>query len=119
MADRRRTREQWQSIVEGWSSSSLTQAQYCAQQGISVTSFHRWRDRLAQDVDSGDRGTRQDVTERVGWVPVELHEVPASVMAGPALTLVLANGLRLEVGADFEPRTLRRVLAVLLEPLAA
>ncbi|EXJ15686.1 hypothetical protein D779_1074 [Imhoffiella purpurea] len=40
-------------------------------------------------------------------------------VAGPALTLVLANGLRLEVGADFEPRTLRRVLAVLQEPLAA
>ncbi|WP_420826355.1 IS66 family insertion sequence element accessory protein TnpA [Rhabdochromatium marinum] len=46
MADRRRTREQWQSIVEGWSNSGLTQAAYCAQQGISVTSFHRWREQL-------------------------------------------------------------------------
>ncbi|WP_245535924.1 hypothetical protein [Thiorhodococcus drewsii] len=51
-------------------------------------------------------------------MPVELHAIPEPV-AGPALTLVLANGLRLEVGADFEPRTLRRVLAVLQESLAA
>jgi len=118
MADRRRTREQWQTIVEGWPKSSLTQAQYCAQQGISVTSFHRWRDRLDQETDLGNRGTRQDIAERIHWVPIERLEVPA-LEAGPALTLVLANGLRLEVGSDFEPRTLRRVLAVLQEPLAA
>ncbi|EGV28550.1 transposase [Thiorhodococcus drewsii AZ1] len=118
MADRRRTREQWQSIVEGWPKSGLTQAQYCAQQGISVTSFHRWREQVRQDADPGDQETRQGEGGSVRWVPVELHEVPAPV-AGPALTLVLANGLRLEVGADFEPRTLRRVLAVLQEPLAA
>lgn len=95
MADRRRTREQWQSIVEGWANSGLTQAQYCAQQGISVTSFHRWREQWRQAADLGDRGRHQGVSEPVRWVPVALHEVPAPV-AGPALILILANGLRLE-----------------------
>ncbi|EGV27550.1 hypothetical protein ThidrDRAFT_4639 [Thiorhodococcus drewsii AZ1] len=64
MADRRRTREQWQSIVEGWPKSGLTQAAYCAQQGISVTSFHRWREQLREAANPGDHETRQGEGER-------------------------------------------------------
>jgi hypothetical protein len=43
MAHRRRTREQWRQLVEGWPESGLTQAQYCEHHNISVASLYRWR----------------------------------------------------------------------------
>ena len=119
MADRRRTREQWQDIVDGWPKSGLTQAQYCARQGISVTSFQRWRERRRQGADPGNLQTRRGVAAPIRFLPVELHAAPLAAVTGPALTLVRVNGMRLEVGAGVEAGTLRRVLVVLQESVAA
>ncbi|MBK1720505.1 IS66 family insertion sequence element accessory protein TnpA [Thiocystis violacea] len=120
MTDQRRTREQWRDIVEGFPESGLTQAQYGARHAISVTSFHRWRERLRQGADPRGPGALRNVAEPVRLLPVEeVHEAPMAPVAGSALTLVLANGVRLEVGTDFEARTLRRVLEILQEPVAA
>ena len=52
-------------------------------------------------------------------LPVQWHEEPAPSRSGPALTLVLANGVRLEVAAHFEAETLRRLLAVVQGAVAA
>lgn len=117
MADRRRTRPQWQALVEGWAESGLTQHQYCTQQGISVTSFHRWRERLGQEADHGDPGSSEAAPMRL--LPVQWHEEPVPSRSGPALTLVLATGLRVEVAAHFEAETLRRLLAVVQGAVAA
>ena len=119
MADRRRTRHQWQALVEGWAESGLTQKAYCTQQGISVTSFHRWREQLRQEADLGDQASSEAAPIRL--LPVQWHEapVPEPSRAGAALTLVLATGLRLEVESHFEAETLRRVLAVVQGAVAA
>lgn len=115
MADRRRTRPQWQALVAGWAESGLTQKAYCSRQGISVTSFHRWRERLGQEADHGDPGSSQAAPMRL--LPVQWHEAPAPSRSG--LTLVLATGLRVEVEAHFEAETLHRLLAVVQGAVAA
>lgn len=115
MADRRHTREQWQRIVEGWAASGLTQKQYCARHGVSVASFHQWRERLRGGADPQDRALPGGVAEPIRWLPVALQDAPLTPAAGAGLTLVLASGMRLEVGPGFEVATLRRLLAVLQE----
>lgn len=93
MADRRRTREQWQDIVDGWPKSGLTQAQYCARHVISVTSFHRWRERLRQGADPGNLQARRGVAAPIRFLPVELHAAPLAPMTGPALRAMLGSGV--------------------------
>ena len=40
---KRQTMEFWQGQLEAWRRSGLTQVAYCASQGLSIKSFHRWR----------------------------------------------------------------------------
>jgi hypothetical protein len=117
MADQRRTRHQWQALVEGWAESGLTQKAYCTQQGISVTSFHRWREQLDQEAAVGDQALPEAAPIRL--LPVQRHEAPTPLRSGPALTLVLATGLRVEVESHFEAETLRRLLGVVQGTVAA
>lgn len=44
---RRRSAEGWRALVEGVGESGLTLPKYCAREGISIASYHRWRRLLA------------------------------------------------------------------------
>lgn len=110
MAWRQRSRSEWQRLVSGWERSGLTQAVYCARHGISVGSLQRWRRVLAEDAAPREGGTAP-VSE---FVPVTLMGAPPTA-AGADLTLVLADGLRLEIGTACPAETLKRVLGVLRE----
>jgi len=93
-------------LVAGWERSGLTQEVYGARHGISVGSLQRWRRIFEEETVPRPRAP---VSE---FVPVTLvSDPPASASAG--LTLVLSDGLRLEVGAQCPTETLKRVLGVL------
>ena len=104
MAGKRRSREQWRRLVEGWAGSDLTGQAYCDRHGISLGSLYRWRELLREE-DAGGVPA-----EPVRWVPVELI---GGGREASGLRLVLSDGLRIEVGADFDAQTLRRLLGVL------
>ena len=110
MGWRHRSRNEWQRLVAGWPRSGLTQEVYCARHGISVGSLQRWRRLFSQDV-----VPRAQVTApATEFVPIRLiGEVPAAAAA--ELTLVLTDGLRIEIGAQCPAETLKRVLGVLRE----
>jgi hypothetical protein len=42
----RRSADDWQGLLPRFAGSGLSVADFCAQEGISDTSFHRWRGRL-------------------------------------------------------------------------
>ena len=42
----RRSRAEWQRLLERFAVSGLTQAAFCAREGIGLSTFGRWRDRL-------------------------------------------------------------------------
>jgi transposase len=111
MGWRQRGRNEWQRLVAGWPRSGLTQEVYCARHGISVGSLQRWRRILAEDAAPRPQGTAP-LTE---FVPVTLVSDPPAT-AGAELTLVLSDGLRLEIGAQCSAEMLQRVLGVLREP---
>jgi transposase-like protein len=114
MAQRRRTREDWQRLVEGWPRSGLTQSQYCERHGVSVGSLHRWREQLRGAPGAGARVGGVESTASLRLLPVELlAEAPAAGEA--ALTLVLGARLRLQIAPGFDAPTLQRVVALLRE----
>jgi hypothetical protein len=86
-----------------------------------VTSFHRWRERLQEEaaLGAGERPAERVLSAPVRLLPVQWDEALEPSRAGPALTLVLGNGLRVEVEGHFEAETLRRLLAVVQGAVAA
>ncbi len=96
--------------MAGWPRSGLTQDAYCARQGISVASLQRWRNIFSQEVTT-QAGEATPVSE---FMPVTLVGEAAAISRAD-LTLVLTDGLRIEVGAQCSAETLKRVLSVLQE----
>jgi hypothetical protein len=108
MGWKQRTPEQWRRLVEGCERSELTQAQFCRTKGISVASLHRWKRLLADSPDRDD----QMPTVPSPFMPVRLVE-GNDVTAGANFTVVLPDGVRIEVGAQCQATMLRDVLDVL------
>jgi len=115
MGWKQRSREQWQRLVEEWERSELTQAAFCRQKGISVGSLQRWKRLLADGdhcVPEHTHGTAHSST----FLPIRLVDPPDG-SAGLGLTVVLLDGVRIEVGPQCAGDTLRVVLD-LLRPAA-
>ena len=110
MGWRQRSRGEWQRLVAGWPRSGLTQQAYCTRHGISVGSLRRWR-RILSEHAAPRLKTVAPATE---FVPVRLVG-DASAPPATELTLVLSDGLRLEIGPECRAETLKRVLGVLQE----
>jgi len=83
---------------------------YCAWHGISVGSLQRWRRIFAADAVPSSQASAP-VSE---FMPVTLIGDPPAT-TGAELTLVLTDGVRLEIGAGCPAETLKRVLGVLQE----
>ncbi len=83
---KRRTREEWQQLIEAQQVSGLSPAEYCTQQSISQKRFAHWKRRL-QKVHNDQSDTH--------WL--ELPSVPATSSAGWDIELDLGQGLRLRL----------------------
>ena len=87
----------WRGVVERWSISGVSVAQFCQENGIPAWKFMYWRKRLGAPLPSHAPGFA--VVEAVG--------------AGSGVCLRLASGLELAIEPGFDAVTLRRVLACL------
>ena len=54
MATKRRSSRQWQELVERYSSSELSVAEFCRREKLSEASFYQWRKRLAAEAPSSE-----------------------------------------------------------------
>jgi len=107
VGSQRRTRTQWRKLVANWPGSGLSQEAYCRRHSISVTSLHRWREIFRHEGPGEEVASGQSLQ----LLPVTLPDPPEGGQAG--ICVVLDEGLRIELGADFQPATLRRALDVL------
>ncbi|MCF1456847.1 MAG: hypothetical protein LPH21_04550 [Shewanella sp.] len=46
-----RSKAQWQSLLNDYQQSTMTQQAFCAQRGIAVSSFSKWQNRLSTQPD--------------------------------------------------------------------
>jgi transposase len=105
------SRKEWRKRVARWKESGLTAKVFAAQEGINPGTLYHWRYKLAY----GDRldrpaqpGSRSDA------IVTSLVEVaaPPIVAAEQRFEIELRNGRLVRVGAGFDAKTLRTLLAV-------
>jgi hypothetical protein len=102
---RRRSRAEADQVVAAFEASGLSRVEFCHQQGVSLASLARYRQRKAQ----GEEATANR------WLAVEVSGVRAAVGSGitSGLAIELPGGKRIEVGCGFDIPTLVQLLNVL------
>lgn len=116
----RTSRMEWAKRVERWKDSGLSAKEYAAELGVKPTTLSYWSWKLrSETAPVGARGQGRPTRRgaRGGSVVagsaatrfVELG-TPQSVVAPPALDLVLRSGVVVRVTAGFDEATLTRVV---------
>ena len=90
----------WQTHITSWEKTDISQAEYCRRNGLSSRAFGYWK-------------RKQDCA--VSFVPVPLTlPMDAGTKIGRApLCIVLDDRYRIEVGDDFSPLTLQKLVHTL------
>lgn len=101
------TRDEWAKAVGEWSRSGLKGAEFAAGIGVKESTLRHWKWKLEHG--ERPRGARRTEGAFVRIAPVR---VPLSAAETESVELVLLNGVRIRLPAQFETATLRRVLDV-------
>ena len=93
----------WQDHIGRWRSSGMTQKDYCQKNGLKWSTFHYWRKRL------------QELSAPVSLIQLALGPGQGSqvVQDWPGLVLVIGNRYKVQVGDEFNPATLARLVQTL------
>jgi len=103
----RRSKEQVKRLVAEFEASGLERREFCERHGLALSILQRHLSRR--------RVGQVDSKEKAGLVAVEVVGGAAGAHAQLAcgIEVLLANGRRIGVGADFDCATLERVVGVL------
>jgi len=101
IAAKRRT---WKRHLKGWQASGLNQAEYCRTHDLKQYHFTYWKKRLA--------GSRPGNST---FLPVQVidSEPTAIQHRSASLKLEVSGGFCIQIDDDFNPTTLKKLLAVL------
>ena len=93
-------RSQFEEHMRRWRDSGLTQAEYCRRNELKWSTFHYWRKRL------------QDETNAVTLVQVPVCK-NIGCSSGRELTLLLGDRYKVDIGDNFNPSTLAKLVDTL------
>lgn len=85
----RRTRANWQALVDAWQQSNQTQKAFCQEQGLCYQQFSKWKRRLKSEV-LPDPDIRQ-----AAFIPVHWQSAQPALAQG--LPIILPNGIRIVI----------------------
>jgi hypothetical protein len=111
-AVRRRGRAEIERLVDLYGSSGMGRIEFCRSHGMSLSTLNR---NLKKQEKQQSRAGKRDV-ERSRLVTVELAAPVSAVATGElsgALTVLMTNGRRVEVGRGFDAETLAQLVTVL------
>lgn len=101
----------WSSKLKAWQSSGLSAPKFCKQQNLSIHVFKYWKQKLSK------------VFEKSTLVPVSIipnkslsqHKQSLSVLGsqGSGLSIHVDNRLQISIDADFNPKTLIKLVKTL------
>ena len=87
---KRRSKAQWQSLIQEFEHSGLTQTQFCAQQGVNAKYFSLRREKLKTDVVGSPFSEAMHSRSRAGGV-VSIHYGNISIQLPAASTQQIAE----------------------------
>lgn len=90
----RHSKLQWQQLISTQQTSGLTQKVFCQQEGLSITSFSKWRRKLKDDAGSVLSVSNREQPSSDAWI-----ELPAVLPTTPSwhIELDLGNGVCLRL----------------------
>jgi hypothetical protein len=103
--DRQRSRRHWQAHISAQRKSGLSRAAYCKEHNLSYHAATYWNRKLSLPEQ-----------KQTNLVPVRFSSNIALNPAQPAhscLKVILPNKIAIEVGDDFSPATLTKLLTAL------
>lgn len=98
-------RKFWQSHIDAWSISGLTQAKYCRKKNLKTTRFTYWKHKFNKKN-----------------LPIEFVEIPtepvksfcfSKIHSAPSLRLTMDSRFFIDIPNDFCPATLEQILLTL------
>ena len=106
-ARRRRTAAEAAQLVAEYEASPLSKRDFCRERGVAMSTLEAYR--------SGRRLGTAARPKTARWMEVEVQEAqpPQTTAAGGGLTVVLAQGRRIEVNRGFDAATLAQLLSLL------
>jgi len=105
---RRRTRQEVQRLVSEFAASGLTRGEFCRIHGMTLGTLQRGLNRegvKSSDIQSDDK--------RLVRVKITGGSGTGDLQRPCAMAVVLVNGRRIELGPNFDPAQLRRVVEIL------
>jgi len=110
----RLTKTQWANHVRAWRSSGTPAREYCEKRGLKLSSLRYWSERIrreaAEALDEKLEG-RPARFAKVRRTSTKAASPPRAAISEPLRVVV--GDVRVEVGAEFDADTLRRLLEVL------
>lgn len=92
-AKTRRTAEQWRVLMKDYEDSGLSQQIFCQQQGIALSTFYSWRNKLSEQSDLGDHRT----TEQSPFIALTPLQVEKQAAKDWDVELAFANGMTIRL----------------------
>ena len=90
MATKRRTREQWQELVDKQVESELSVSEFCAHHDLTVSNFYLWRKKLSDD--------SQSLAKQDNWLAFDMPASAGKVSGATwAIELALPGGVVLRM----------------------
>lgn|SRR5512135_583644 len=106
----------WPNLIAQWRLSGLTQAEFCARRGISLSAFRSHLYKPSRRSGSPGSPSETNTNGTPLFLPVVCSPAPQPIPVPPAaspIEVVLGDGLRVAVAPGFDPQTLRRVVDAL------
>jgi len=95
----------WRKHISQWSESSLTQAEYCRRNKLSVAAFNWWKRHLQKK-----SNTQKDSSTSMQFV--EVQGIPTThTDRGESYEVILSRDRAIRVGHDFDSDVLKRLIA--------
>ncbi len=81
----------WRERLQRFSNSGLSADRFCAEEGVSCSSFYKWRKKLEQESPLGGSGAE---SRQAGFREVTV------IPSAPGVSIHLPCGTRIEVGSE-------------------
>ena len=105
LSKRALNRQRWFERINAWKNSNQSQSAFCKDHHLGLASFQRWHRLFKTAAAGGIPAERAPVS----FLPVRVREpVPTS-----KLTILVEDGLRIEVPVGVDPELLHQVIQVL------
>jgi hypothetical protein len=98
--DSEQLRQVWKTHIERWKQSGQTQVSYCREHELKPHQFTYWKKRFGR--------TKADIS----FVPLRFSRNLPVAVTGSTFNLFTQNGFKIEVGAGFDPATLKQLISL-------